>query len=131
MNKKQRVLVVEEVLSDRLLARLVLEKNGYSVRCVTSGNAALEALGEECFDLVVTGIRLPDINGMELTRRIRAGIAKASCAEIPIIAVTASTLQGDKERILASGVDDYLAKPIDLNNFVSTVTRFCPPPLEA
>ncbi|EMG36445.1 PAS domain S-box [Desulfocurvibacter africanus PCS] len=106
-----RILLVEDNRINSLFAAYLLEKLGHSVRAVASGVQALAALREEKFDLVLMDVRMPEMDGAEATRRIRAG--EAGDPKIPIVALTAYALQGDRERFLAVGMDDYVSKPMD------------------
>lgn len=105
-----KVLVVEDNPLNQEIILSLLEAMGIHARCVDSGSAAIMAVEHEAFDLVLMDIQLPGMDGVEATTRIRqTAIGK----RLPIIAVTANALPGDKESYLAAGMDDYLSKPID------------------
>jgi PAS domain S-box-containing protein len=106
-----RILLAEDNRINSLFAAYLLEKLGHSVRAVASGVQALAALREETFDLVLMDVRMPEMDGAEATRRIRAG--EAGDPKIPIVVLTAYALQGDRERFLAAGMDDYVSKPLE------------------
>jgi PAS domain S-box-containing protein len=106
-----RVLLAEDnVVNQRLVARL-MEKRGHTVVVVSTGRAALAALAEEPFDLVLMDVQMPDMDGLEATTAIRKWEQETSI-HVPIIAMTAHALQGDAERCLAAGMDGYISKPM-------------------
>ncbi|TVM34048.1 hypothetical protein DQK91_09090 [Oceanidesulfovibrio marinus] len=107
------ILVVDDDQgSRRMLARTLVSK-GHEVVTATTGSETLELLSHNGFDCVLMDIRLPGMDGLETTRRIRSGSFAGVRTDIPIIAVTAFAIKGDKERFLAAGMDDYVAKPVD------------------
>ena len=77
---------------------------------------------EHCPDLVLMDIQLPGIDGVEALGRLRA---EERTASVPVLALTAQAMDGDRERFLAAGFDDYLSKPVDISVFVATVRRYC------
>ena len=102
-----RVLVAEDNAVNQLVVRRMLERLDHSVEVVSDGEAAVEAVGRERFDLVIMDLQMPRMDGVEATRRIRAaGITT------PIVALTAHAMEGDRVRTLAAGVDAYLTKPV-------------------
>jgi PAS domain S-box-containing protein len=104
-------LVAEDnAVNQKLIARL-LEKRGHSVVLAQNGREALEALEKQNFDIVLMDIQMPEMDGFEAMKRIREK-EKVSGAHQPVIALTAHAMKGDRERCLASGMDDYLNKPI-------------------
>jgi len=105
-----KVLLAEDNLVNRILAVKLLEKNGCHVLAVENGLEAIEALEKEDFDLLFMDIQMPVLDGIEATRKIRVRGMR-----IPIIAMTAHSLDSDRERCFAAGMDDYISKPIDLN----------------
>jgi CheY-like chemotaxis protein len=119
-----RVLVVEDnpinqAVTERLLARL-----GHAVTIAPDGRSALEAIGRCSFEVVLMDIQMPDLDGVEVTVRIRA--LGATIAQPWIIALTASALRGDRERYLAAGMDDYLGKPVQLEDLERALRRSRP-----
>ncbi|HSC68138.1 MAG TPA: ATP-binding protein, partial [Cellvibrio sp.] len=113
-----QVLVVEDnVLNQEIIASL-LKNMGVQALCVGSGPDALAAIAERLFDVVLMDIQLPGMDGVETTAHIRA---LPEGKHLPIIAVTANALPGDKEKYLAAGLDDYLSKPIDPAHLYSAV----------
>src|SRR5205807_6006689 len=106
-----RILVAEDNhVNQRLIVRL-LEKRGHRSVLAGDGRQALEALKNENFDLVLMDVQMPHMGGVEATSAIRQTEGSSGC-HIPIIALTANTMKGDREKYLASGMDGYLAKPI-------------------
>jgi two-component system cell cycle response regulator DivK len=100
----------------------VLQASGYRTLEATTGESAVEAALEHRPDLVLMDIQLPDIDGVEALARLRADERSAS---MPILALTAQAMEGDRERFLAAGFDGYLSKPVDIAEFVATVKRYC------
>jgi len=107
----QRVLIVDDDPLSRLAFSRMLEGLGRDAITAESGQQALELLGRERVDLVLMDIRMPDMDGMEAAKRIKAMYAREQRTPPPIIAVTAQAMEGDQANMLAEGLDDYLAKP--------------------
>ena len=106
---KKRVLIVEDVEFNRDLLVQLLEED-YEIITANDGGASLKLAARERPDLILMDLSLPVVDGLEATRRIKAD---QSLKSIPIIAVTAHAMQGDREEALAAGCDDYMSKPID------------------
>ncbi len=117
-----RVLVVEDNTVNRILAVNFLHNLGHAVAEAKDGREALEKLRAEPFDLVLMDVRMPGMDGIEATRRIRAG--EAGPPDIPIVALTAFALTGDRERLLEAGMDDYLSKPIEASALGRMLEKF-------
>ncbi len=115
------VLLVEDNLINQQLARELLENIGLQVSTVDSGDAALQRLEEHTFDLVLMDIQMPGMDGYEATRRIRR---IPSLAQLPVIALTAHAMSGEREKCLAAGMNDHLAKPIDPALLYKTLSRW-------
>ena len=118
------LLVAEDNPTNQLVARKLLEKHGYQVTMVSDGQQALDALRQGSYDLVLMDVEMPVLNGMEATQRIRAGEAGQDRAEVPILAMTAHSLGGHKERFLAVGMNDYISKPIEPQALFDTLRRW-------
>jgi CheY-like chemotaxis protein len=118
-----RILMAEDEKINQLGMSRLLAKSGCTVRIVPDGRQALEALDEEPFDLVLMDIQMPVMDGLEAVRTIRAGARKANPAGIPVIAMTAYAMAGDRERFLAAGMDDYVGKPVNLEDLEAAMGR--------
>lgn len=104
------VLVAEDGPVNQVLVRWILERAGHRVTIVETGAQAVEALTRAHYDIVFMDIQMPDMDGLEATARIRQGATNGR--RIPVIALTAHAMEGDRERYLAAGMDGYLSKPI-------------------
>jgi two-component system, sensor histidine kinase and response regulator len=108
---KLRILLTEDNVVNQKMAKMMLEKKGHSVSVADNGQHALDLLGIEAFDLVLMDVQMPVMDGITATQRIRGSNSKTR--DIPIIAMTAHAMKGDKERCLEAGMDDYISKPIN------------------
>ena len=127
-----RILLAEDNPVNRQLIFEILEKHGHSVEVVSEGGQALSALQSAHFDLVLMDIQMPVMDGFEATAAIRK-IEKKTGTHIPIVALTAHVMRGDRERCLAAGMDSYLSKPIypnDLLGVLATYGTAVPAPTE-
>lgn len=122
-----RVLLAEDSPTNQMALRLMLEKEGHAVRVVENGRLALEALRRDRFDLVLMDVQMPELDGVEATRLIRQECGGAFDARIPVIAVTAYAMLGDREKFLAAGMNDYLAKPVQWQELRTVLARWQPP----
>ncbi len=111
IGKGIHVLLVEDNPINRRIAIRLLETRGHSVTAAETGTQALQILEEEHFDLIFMDVQMPEMDGFEATAAIR-NKEKSTGQHIPIIAMTAHTMRGDKERCLEAGMDDYISKPI-------------------
>lgn len=118
MTVSKKILIVEDDPVSLKLVRDVLQANGYETEEVTSGEGAVARAAHLKPDLIVMDIRLPGIDGLEATRRLKSD---ASTAAIPIVAVTAHAMPEDEARILEAGCQAYLPKPLRFAEFVSVV----------
>ncbi len=114
----KRILVIEDQELNRKVVRIVLQSKGYTVVEATDAAEAIACLEDTIPQLILMDIALPGQSGEDLTRRIKSNLA---WVDIPIIALTAAAMSGDRERILKAGCDDYLSKPIDINILVERV----------
>jgi len=117
-----QILVVEDNERSMKLFRDVLHASGYRTLEAATGERAVELVFEHRPDLVLMDIQLPDIDGVEALDRLRADERFSS---VPVLALTAQAMEGDRERFLAAGFDGYLSKPVDIVDFVATVKRYC------
>ena len=115
------VLVVEDNPINQLLAAAQLERLGCTHRIAPTGIDALRALEAEQFDLVQMDLQLPDIDGLETTRRWRAREATIGAGRIPIVGVTARAMTGDAERCIDAGMDGFVVKPVTLNDLAGVI----------
>ena len=118
------ILLVEDNETNQKLARAILARLGHEVSAVGNGADAVALLAEQPFDLVLMDCRMPVMDGYEATRLIREGAAGERARTIPIVAMTANAMEGDRERVIAAGMDDYLSKPIDTANMAATILRW-------
>ncbi|PKO34121.1 MAG: hypothetical protein CVU34_08875 [Betaproteobacteria bacterium HGW-Betaproteobacteria-7] len=118
------ILLVEDNAINRKVAIALLEK--LHCRCTTTVNGAeaLERLRHEAFDIILMDCQMPVMDGFEATHRLRAGEAGKAAAHLPVIAMTANAMQGDREECLAAGMDDYLAKPVSRDALAAALTRW-------
>ncbi|MBI1397175.1 MAG: response regulator [Betaproteobacteria bacterium] len=121
-----RVLLVEDNRVNQLVAASMLRKLGYSVALANNGREALDLSATEAYDAILMDIQMPEMNGFEATRAIRAREAESG-AHVPIVALTANAMQGDREQCLAAGMDAYLTKPIDIKALNDTLRTYVPP----
>jgi signal transduction histidine kinase/DNA-binding response OmpR family regulator len=126
---KLRILLAEDNDVNQLLAVRMLEKQGYSVKVANNGNEALNALRTEYFDLVLMDVQMPDMDGFEATAEIRKKEAVTGVGRLPIIAMTAHAIAGDRERCINSGMDGYVSKPFRLAELLKEIDVVTGPPV--
>ena len=119
---KLAVLLVEDNSANRRLAQIVLARHGHAITAVDSGAAALEALQHGRFDLILMDVQMPGMDGIDTTRAIRQSERRCG-RRLPIIALTAHAMAGDRERCLDAGMDGYLVKPIHPTALLDAVER--------
>ncbi len=110
---------------NRHVASRILEKEGHQVVSAENGRMALAALKAQAFDLVLMDVQMPEMDGLSATRAIRKQEEQTS-AHIPIIAMTAHAMSGDRERCLEAGMDDYISKPIDARSLLNLLEKHRP-----
>jgi two-component system cell cycle response regulator DivK len=115
------ILYIEDNPENRLLVRRVLEVEGYAVVEADSGVAGLKKAEVMTPDLVLMDINLPEMDGYELTHRLKQ---MPHLAHVPVVAMTANVMKGDREKTLAAGCDGYLQKPIDVDQLPEQIARF-------
>jgi signal transduction histidine kinase/CheY-like chemotaxis protein/ligand-binding sensor domain-containing protein/HPt (histidine-containing phosphotransfer) domain-containing protein len=125
-----RILLAEDNAVNQLLASRLLQKQGHTVVTVMNGRQALEQLENESFDLVLMDIQMPEMDGFEATETLRKKEAKTG-TRLPVIALTAHALEGDRERCLAAGMDGYISKPIQIDELLEAIHKLSPPPAVA
>jgi two-component system, cell cycle response regulator DivK len=118
----ERILVVEDNDKNMKLFCDVLLAAGYRMLEATTGGEAVELAAAHAPDLVVMDVQLPDFDGVEALRRLRADERTAA---IPVLAVTAQAMRGDRERFLAAGFAGYLSKPVNVRELIGSVRQYC------
>jgi two-component system cell cycle response regulator DivK len=118
----ERVLVAEDNERNMRLVRDVLQAKGYRVLEATTGAQAVELALQHEPDLMLMDIQLPDMDGVTALRRLREDLRTRS---IPVVALTAQAMRGDRDRFLAAGFDGYASKPVDVVELVAMVARHC------
>jgi CheY-like chemotaxis protein len=117
-----RILVVEDNAVNYEVLQRQLERAGHGVGRAHNGREALETLDREKFDLVLMDGQMPEMDGLRATRLLRAR-EKAVGGRVPVVAITANVVPGERERCLAAGMDDYLAKPVSSSLLFATIAR--------
>jgi len=117
-----RILVVEDNLVNQKLASVLLEKMGHQVELAETGSEALEKWKAGAYDLILMDVQMPEMDGFEATRRIREA-ERISGSHVPIIAMTAHAMSGDRQSCLEAGMDDYISKPISRGSLLAAIIR--------
>ncbi len=125
-NHRRRVLVVEDIPANQMLMLAILQRFGYDVTTAKDGKDALRKIDEQSFDIVLMDCQLPELDGYETTRYIRQ--RETTCSRMPIVGVTAHAMVGDREKCLAAGMDDYLSKPIQLDDLEALLEKWLSSP---
>ncbi|MEW6211007.1 MAG: PAS domain S-box protein, partial [Acidobacteriota bacterium] len=115
-----RILLAEDNPVNQMVAASMLKERGHSVTAVGNGKETIERLKQESFDLVLMDVQMPEMDGLQTTSVIRQ-MEKSTDARVPIIAMTAHAMEGDRERCLAAGMDGYISKPIKIEELISEV----------
>jgi len=118
--EQKRILIADDEEDVVYCLKNFLARKGYAAEGATSGEEALRKLSEKNADLILLDIQLPDIDGLEVAKRIRASEVES---KIPIVAVTSYAMPGDKEKIMEAGCNGYLAKPINVEEFIREVDK--------
>jgi two-component system, sensor histidine kinase and response regulator len=119
---KLNILLAEDNRVNQMVAVRMLEKMGHAVTVAANGKEALDAFAEKDFDLVLMDVQMPQMDGFEATSAIRQH-ETVSGKHLPIVAMTAHAMVGDRERCLEAGMDDYLAKPINQQDLKQALDR--------
>ena len=123
-----RVLLAEDSEINTLLARAILEQMGLEVTCAANGIEAVGAAATSAFDLILMDVQMPEMDGLEATRRIRAGGSPSAGA--PILAMAANARATDRQACLAAGMIDFLAKPLTADSFAEALAKLFAEPEE-
>jgi CheY-like chemotaxis protein len=117
-----RILVAEDNRVNQLVVTRLMEKQGHTVTVTASGREAIAALNRDTFDVILMDIHMPELDGLQATRMIRAR-EQYTGFHIPIIAVTAFAMKGDAEKCLNAGMDAYIAKPIQASELFLKINQ--------
>jgi len=120
-NPKATILYVEDNPENRMLVRRILMSQDYALLEASDASDALNVLKKEQPDLILMDINMPDMDGYTLTAKIKA---MPGFERVPILALTANVMRGDKEKTLEAGCDGYIQKPLDIDQFIREVERF-------
>ena len=120
----KRVLVVEDNPVNQLVCQAMLARFGLIVEIANNGIEGLQALERNRFDLVLMDCQMPEMDGYEATRKIRADEQKRGLGHLPVIALTAHALSGDREKCLEAGMDDFLGKPFQVSDLEMMLERW-------
>jgi CheY-like chemotaxis protein len=118
-----RLLLAEDNAVNQMVARKMLERDGFEVDVANDGAATLRALDTRRYDAVLIDLQMPDMDGFAATRRIREGSWAMNASDIPVIALTAHAMRGDRETCLAAGMNDYVTKPIKSEELNAAIQR--------
>jgi CheY-like chemotaxis protein len=121
---KVRILLTEDNPVNQKVAQAMLRKIGIQADVVANGQEAVNALNTHPYDLVLMDCQMPEMDGFEATRRIREQGSKALNPRIPIIAMTAATMQGDREKCIQAGMNDFIAKPFQQRELAEIIDRW-------
>ncbi len=124
IGKNIKVLVAEDNITNQQVALGILSKIGIEADIVVNGDEAIKALKRVDYDLVLMDVQMPEMDGIEATCRIRNREPEVINKMVPIIAMTANAMQGDSDRCLNSGMNDYISKPFNFNDFVQTLKKW-------
>jgi len=120
--KKLNILIAEDNAIGQLMLARLLEKEGHRVTIVSDGGAVMEALSTSGFELILMDIQMPELDGLQVTRKVRA-MEKESGRHVPIVAMTAHATEADKQRCREAGMDDFVSKPIDVRDLLQVVAQ--------
>ena len=121
-----RILIAEDTISNQEVALVILKKLGYRADAVANGREAVEALRRIPYDLVLMDCQMPEMNGYQAAERIRDPQSGLPNPGVPIVALTAHAMQGDRERCLASGMNDYISKPFSSAGLATVLKKWLP-----
>lgn len=120
------ILLVEDNVLNQKVVTFNLRKQNYSVITADCGSAAIKAYEENQFDLILMDIMLPEMDGFEITAEIRKREKEVGNQRVPIIALTANTLDNDRDKCIQAGMNEYLAKPFTADELIAVIKQFIP-----
>ena len=123
----RRILVVEDDPVNQTIVEAMLSAAGWSAHMADDGAAALRSLTERAFDVVLMDCQLPDIDGLEVTRQLRSGVAGTLNCRVPVVALTANAFEQDRRQCMEAGMDDFLTKPVVAADLERVVARWARP----
>lgn len=121
-SSQYKILLVEDDFSNQKVIQKTLEKEGYAVQIAENGQEALSALQADTYDLIIMDVKMPVMDGVEATRKIRD--LDSSIKDIPIIALTAYAMQGEQSKIMQAGMNDYIVKPMDREELKQVLSKY-------
>jgi CheY-like chemotaxis protein len=121
MLEQQKILIVDDNDNNRKLLRVILEKSGYEVHETLYGEEGIRLAKELIPDLILMDVQLPTMSGLQATAAIKSD---DTTSEIPVIAVTSYAMIGDREIFLSQGFDEYIPKPVNINELIETVKKY-------
>jgi CheY-like chemotaxis protein len=124
MKRSLKILLVEDNPVNQKLAKLMLERAGYSIVVAKNGVEAIDCVKQTRYNIILMDIQMPEMDGYETTRRLREIEEKENSERIPILAVTANALKGDKAKCLECGMDDYISKPIKREEIFEMIEKW-------
>jgi two-component system cell cycle response regulator DivK len=121
MTQTRAILHVEDNSENRMLVKRLLQSGGFEVLEASNAEQAMEIVKNHIPDLILMDINMPDVDGYTLTNKIKA---MQGFSKVPIVAITANVMKGDREKTMRAGCDGYIEKPIDVDGFLDTIDRF-------
>jgi len=128
LERSLRILVAEDNQVNQLLATRTLEKEGHRVDVANNGIEAVNAVQKFPYDIVLMDVNMPEMDGLQATAQIRA--LDGTKGQLPIIALTAYAMKGDRERLIGAGMNDYVSKPLDRGKLMAVIAEWAPAPAE-